>query len=76
MTTKTINKTEIKLPKEFLNHLKGEKLTIRKTETGIEISDTDDMIKKLKGILKGKISTEEFLKLKKEEKELEKRKLS
>ena len=50
-------------------------MTIRKTETGIEISDTDEMIKKLKGILKGKISTEEFLKLKKEEKELEKRKL-
>ncbi len=65
MTTKTINKTEIRLPKEFLNHLKGEKLIIRKTETGIEISDTDEMIKRLKGILKGKVSTEEFLKFKK-----------
>ena len=76
MTTKIVNKKDIKLPKEFLEHLKGEKLTIRKTNTGIEISDIDEVIKKLKGILKGKVSTKEFSKLKKEEKELEERKLS
>ena len=76
MTTKIINKKDIKLPKEFLEHLKSEKLTIRKTETGIEISDTDKIIKKLKGILKGKVSTKEFFKEKQKEKELEERKLS
>jgi hypothetical protein len=75
MTSKIVNKKDIKLPKEFLGHLKSEKLTIRKTKTGIEISDTDLVIKKLKGILKGKVSTEDFLKFKKEEKELEERKL-
>lgn len=56
-----VNKKEIKLPKEFLRHLKGNKVIIKKTDAGIEISDVEELINKLRGILKGKISTEEFL---------------
>lgn len=63
---------ELNLPKEIARRLKGEKVEVLETKEGILLKPLEDSIKTARGFLKGShFSTERYMQLKKEEKELE-----
>ena len=63
---------ELNLPKTIANKLKGKRLELLETKKGILIKPAKDFIGEARGLLKGSVfSTEKYMQLKREEKELE-----
>ncbi len=67
-----IDSKELNLPEEFAKKLKSRKVELVETEEGILIRSVTDAVKRAKGFLAGTaVTTDNFMKQKQQEKELE-----
>lgn len=72
METIVIKFEQLNLPAEIAKKLKGKEVEILETKQGILLKPLEDPIKSARGFLKGShFSSERYMLLKKEEKELE-----
>lgn len=72
MGSVVLKSEQLNLPEEIAKRLKGKEIELLETKEGILLKPVEDPIKMARGFLKGgKLTTERYMKLKKEEKELE-----
>jgi len=72
MNTIILSSDELNLPKEIASKLKGKKIEAMEVKEGILLRPISDPIKEARGFLKSKrFSTQRYLQMKKEEKEIE-----
>ncbi|MBV6518659.1 MAG: hypothetical protein HCAMLNBO_01367 [Candidatus Brocadia fulgida] len=72
MKTLVIKSDRLNLPEEIARKLKGKEVEFIETKEGILIKPIENQIKNARGSLKGShFSSEKYMRLKKEEKELE-----
>ncbi len=72
MGTIVLKSEQLNLPDEIAKKLKGKELELLETKEGILLKPVEDPIKMARGFLKGsRFSSERYMQLKKEEKELE-----
>ncbi len=72
MGTIVLKSEQLNLPDEIAKRLKGKELELLETKEGILLKPVEDPIKMARGFLKGsRFSSERYMQLKKEEKELE-----
>jgi virulence-associated protein VagC len=75
METIVVKSEQLNLPEKIAKKLKGKELEIIETKEGILLKPVESSVKSIRGLLKGSgISTELFMQLKQEEKELERKK--
>jgi len=73
MATITLKSEQLNLPEKIAKRLKGKELELLETKEGILLKPVGNAIKRARGFLKGsRFTSERYLKLKKEEKALEK----
>lgn len=72
MGTVAMKSEQLNLPKEIARKLKGKVVELLETKEGILLKPLEDPIKDARGSLKGSsLSSERYMQLKREEKELE-----
>lgn len=72
MGTVVIKSDQLILPEEIAKKLKGKEVELLETKEGILLKPVEDAIKTARGFLKGsRFSSERYMQLKREEKDLE-----
>lgn len=72
MGTVIVKSEQLNLPEEMAKRLKGKEFELVETKEGILLKPVEDFVKMARGYLRGgRFSSERYMQLKKEEKELE-----
>jgi hypothetical protein len=72
MSPVVVMPNELNLPKTISNKLKGKRFELLETKRGILLKPAKDFIREARGVLKGSVfSSEKYVQLKREDKELE-----